>query len=445
MFSEFINQIIELFYYMLLFFCIFILLKVITKIRDNFENETFPNQVHAQSLFNGNFNEFKSNPEGSLLKWSELGEICSIRFFHKRIIVLNSYDKVQSFFCGQNGAIVCDRTSSYFTSLVSKGYKGILFRHNGKDLEVLRRIIGEFFNPHKNKKIFEEEIILKANTLLTDIKNRLEYNQMANSNLVIHDLKTEYERFMVDLVSPILFGKSINFERFRSTILKGILFNLRNVTMFNVITMLPIWHFLPSSLFNKVLKNTRSLHNFIKDLVEEYKIEWAERMKNREDLEIYKPSDLINCMLFERYKDKTGKTINDDDDIIVSVSTIFNSFFDSVTGMLAWITYYMAKNPNAQQKCREEIESILGQSQPSFLNKQNFKYINACTKESLRCANLVPIVLHVSSKDCFIENYFIPKDTPVIFFILFANSLYLLFLISGYSQYLLNSHESKHF
>ena len=187
--------------------------------------------------------------------------------------------------------------------------------------------------------------------------------------------------------------------------------------------MLPIWHLIPNSLFNKIINNTRSMHNFIKDLVEEYKNEWIERLNSNEDIEIYTPTDLINCMLYERFKDKTGKTLDNDDDIIVSVSTIFNSFFDSVTSSLSWITYYVAKNPQTQIHCRKEIERVLGQSQPNLFNKQNFQYVNACTKETLRLANLVPIVLHVASKDCFIDDYFIPKGTPVLLKTQFFKSL----------------------
>jgi cytochrome P450 len=262
--------------------------------------------------------------------------------------------------------------------------------------------------------IFEEEIITKVNTMLAEIKAKLETQSKINSVLVIKDIKTEYEKLIVDLVSPILFGKSVNFEKLHSTILKGVLFNIRNTTMFNIITMLPIWHFLPNSLFNKIINNTRSMHNFVKDLVDEYKNEWNERLNNNEDIENYKPNDLINSMLFERYKDKTCKTLCDDDDIIVSVSTIFNSFFDSVTSSLSWITYYVAKNPQTQIHCREEIESVLGQSQPSLIHKQSFKYVNACTKETFRLANLVPVVLHVASNDCVIGDHFIAKGTPVV-------------------------------
>lgn len=407
-------------YYLSYSIVIYLALLTIDKLKCYFTcKKKFLKAVETSSFISGNFNEFKQNPEESLLKWAASNDICIIRFFHKRIILLNTYEQMQKFFCGYNGTIISNRPSSYFSKLVSRGYRGILFRHYGKDLEVLRQIMLEFFRD-VNRTIWEDEINTKLLKLLDELKGQIGNvkcsNNVISSKAVVEDIKCHFEKYMVDLAAILLYGKSVDFAKLKGSILEGVIFNVRNTTMFNLITMLPIWHLVPNSLFNKLLNNTRATHAFTRELLNEYISEWNQRLNN-EGIDNYKPCDLINALLYERFKDKTKQITINDDDIIVSVTTIFLSFFESISSTLAWVTFYLAKYPECQNKCRLEIETLLGQSHPSLADKNDFKYVNAFIKETFRMANIVPIILHVASQDIEIDEYYVKKGTAVIIFI----------------------------
>ncbi|KAM9985272.1 hypothetical protein ACTFIZ_008805 [Dictyostelium cf. discoideum] len=74
---------------------------------------------------------------------------------------------------------------------------------------------------------------------------------------------------------------------------------------------------------------------------------------------------------------------------------------DSVASTLEWTCLYLINNPNIQEKCYNEIISVLGNNQNkkfiSFKEKDNCKYLTNAIKES-----------------CEINGYFIEKDTQIL-------------------------------
>lgn len=73
--------------------------------------------------------------------------------------------------------------------------------------------------------------------------------------------------------------------------------------------------------------------------------------------------------------------------------------------------YYMAKNPEKQEKLRDEIKNlpldVNGELTPSSFLKA--PYLRACLKEVMRLAPIVPGTARAAGKDLVLKGYHIPK------------------------------------
>jgi cytochrome P450 family 12 len=76
------------------------------------------------------------------------------------------------------------------------------------------------------------------------------------------------------------------------------------------------------------------------------------------------------------------------------------------------ILYLLAKNPEKQQKLREEIMKVLPTNDSSFTaeNMRNMPYLRAVIKEGLRMLPPASGNLRAAGQDLIIKGYQIPKD-----------------------------------
>ncbi|GAA5798151.1 hypothetical protein HPULCUR_003551 [Helicostylum pulchrum] len=92
---------------------------------------------------------------------------------------------------------------------------------------------------------------------------------------------------------------------------------------------------------------------------------------------------------------------------------------DSTTGALSFALYHMAVNQDIQQKARDEVQGILGDSNkdiiPTIAQTKAMDYLNMIIKETLRIQPSVPVASARKAKeDCKLGEVFIPKDTILL-------------------------------
>jgi len=79
------------------------------------------------------------------------------------------------------------------------------------------------------------------------------------------------------------------------------------------------------------------------------------------------------------------------------------------------VLYQLAKNPEKQEKLREEIMKILPEKN-STLNSESLKnipYLRACLKETLRVVPVITGNMRGIGQDLVIKGYQVPKGTNV--------------------------------
>lgn len=57
--------------------------------------------------------------------------------------------------------------------------------------------------------------------------------------------------------------------------------------------------------------------------------------------------------------DTNNITIYSPSDLHQLLYDLFNTGSDTVTNMLRWVTYYMARHPDIAARCQEEIDAVL--------------------------------------------------------------------------------------
>ncbi|CAO2588562.1 Cytochrome P450 4A10 [Lemmus lemmus] len=118
--------------------------------------------------------------------------------------------------------------------------------------------------------------------------------------------------------------------------------------------------------------------------------------------------DFLDILLFA--KTENGDNLSDKD-IRAEVDTFMFEGHDTTASGLSWIFYTLATHPEHQQRCREEVQSLLGDgSSITWDHLDQMPYTTMCIKEGLRLYPPVPtIVRELSSPVTFPDGRSLPK------------------------------------
>ncbi|KAI6662024.1 Cytochrome P450 4B1-like [Oopsacas minuta] len=121
--------------------------------------------------------------------------------------------------------------------------------------------------------------------------------------------------------------------------------------------------------------------------------------------------DFIDILLTS--PDSSGNTLSDSD-IMSEMSTFLFEGHDTTASGVAWALYMLGKHPDIQSQCREEIQSVLGgRERIEWDDLDSLKFTSMCIKESMRLFPPVPSITRVVNEDLVVDDYIIPKGTPV--------------------------------
>ncbi|KAF9464281.1 cytochrome P450 [Collybia nuda] len=126
-----------------------------------------------------------------------------------------------------------------------------------------------------------------------------------------------------------------------------------------------------------------------------------------------KGNDMLTYMLEE-----PGMT---DEEYRDNMVVFFIAGHDTTAGAMSSLVYYLAKQPELQERAREEVLAALGNDEPNLTNLRKMNFVQACIRESLRIntpitymvprASAQPVDLKASNG----KTYYLPPRTSVIF------------------------------
>ncbi|MEJ1282600.1 hypothetical protein NN561_013560 [Cricetulus griseus] len=139
------------------------------------------------------------------------------------------------------------------------------------------------------------------------------------------------------------------------------------------------------------------------------------QLQNEEELERVKKKrrlDFLDILLFAKMED--GSSLSDED-LRAEVDTFMFEGQDTTASGISWIFYALATHPEYQQRCREEVQSILGDgTSVTWDHLDQMPYTTMCIKEALRLYPPVPIVSReLNTPITFPDGRSLPKGITV--------------------------------
>ncbi|RIB03602.1 cytochrome P450 [Gigaspora rosea] len=103
-------------------------------------------------------------------------------------------------------------------------------------------------------------------------------------------------------------------------------------------------------------------------------------------------------------------------ELLSQVKLLLLAGHGTTSAALSWTLYYLAKNPDTQDRLREEILDVFTDRNhfPAFNEIAQLKYLECVIKEILRIVPPVPSIIRHNAKDEIMNGYVIPKGTPLM-------------------------------
>ncbi|XP_037674199.1 cytochrome P450 4F3-like isoform X2 [Choloepus didactylus] len=123
-----------------------------------------------------------------------------------------------------------------------------------------------------------------------------------------------------------------------------------------------------------------------------------------------KTLDFIDVLLLA--KDEDGKVLSDED-IRAEADTFMFEGHDTTASGLSWVLYNLAKHPEYQDRCQQEVRELLRDRQSEEIewdDLANLPFLTMCIKESLRLHPPVPVISRCCTQDVVLpDGRVIPK------------------------------------
>ncbi|XP_069333354.1 cytochrome P450 4F2-like isoform X1 [Eulemur rufifrons] len=123
-----------------------------------------------------------------------------------------------------------------------------------------------------------------------------------------------------------------------------------------------------------------------------------------------KTLDFIDVLLLA--KDEDGKELSDED-IRAEADTFMFGGHDTTASGLSWVLYNLARHPEHQERCRQEVGQLLRDREPTEIEWEDLvqlPFLTMCVKESLRLHPPVTAISRRCTKDIVLpDGRVIPK------------------------------------
>ncbi|XP_064404150.1 ultra-long-chain fatty acid omega-hydroxylase-like [Halichondria panicea] len=117
--------------------------------------------------------------------------------------------------------------------------------------------------------------------------------------------------------------------------------------------------------------------------------------------------DFLDVLLIARDEDGNGLT---DQEIQDEVDTFMFEGHDTTTSGMCWTLYCLAKHPEAQEKVREEVRSVLqGRDTLDYDDLKELKYTQWAIKEAMRLYPPVFFIFRKATEEMILDGHIIPK------------------------------------
>lgn len=88
---------------------------------------------------------------------------------------------------------------------------------------------------------------------------------------------------------------------------------------------------------------------------------------------------------------------------------------DTVTALMAWTLYLLGRHPEAQERARAEVDTVLGDAPPTYEASEELEYLDRVIKESLRLYPPIHVGTRRALEDLTFDGYQLPQGNRVLY------------------------------
>jgi cytochrome P450 len=224
------------------------------------------------------------------------------------------------------------------------------------------------------------------------------------------DLLQDLMRYTVDVTCAVAFGVDMRTVDQGTHPLQRNLEVLFGAINRRVLVPFPYWRYVKLPADRAVDRAIPEVERVIRELIQEARAEMA-----RDPARAASPRNLLEAMLAARDVEDPAARLSDQE-VYGNVLTTLLAGEDTTSSSIAWMLYYMAKQPEVQARVREEADRELGEAEVprSPEQSQRLAYIAAVAQETLRLKSAAPLIYLESLKDTVIGDVAVPAGTWVI-------------------------------
>uniref|UniRef100_A0A914XN23 unspecific monooxygenase n=1 Tax=Plectus sambesii TaxID=2011161 RepID=A0A914XN23_9BILA len=105
-----------------------------------------------------------------------------------------------------------------------------------------------------------------------------------------------------------------------------------------------------------------------------------------------------------------------DEQLLKMLNNIFGAGFGTIATTVKWSILLLAKHQDIQVKMQQELDSVLGDDQPTFDDQTRLPFCTAVLAEVYRVSSMAALAMtHMTLRDVKLCGVSIPKETPVVF------------------------------
>ncbi|XP_051225071.1 cytochrome P450 CYP72A616 [Lolium perenne] len=259
-----------------------------------------------------------------------------------------------------------------FTNGIVKRLANGLVSHEGEKWAAHRKIINPAFHVEKLKKMLPAFV-----ACCNDLVTRWEDHVGSDETKEI-DVWPEFQNLTGDVISRAAFGSSFSEGRR--------IFQIQSEQARNVVKMvnslyLPGFRFIPMQLNRRMKANTIEVEALLAGII-------GKREKAMKEGNASKNEDLLGmlmeCNIAETKEAGTAKPIMTMDDIIGELKLFYFAGMDTTAVLLTWAMVALSMHPEWQDRAREEVQRVFGDSQPDFDGISQLKIVAMILYEVLR-------------------------------------------------------------
>ncbi|XP_063771247.1 cytochrome P450 2C5-like [Pseudophryne corroboree] len=326
------------------------------------------------------------------------GSVYSLQVGEEKMVILTGYETVKDALVNHADEFSARTVVPIFHD-ITKGH-GIIFA-NTESWRVMRRFtLSTLRDFGMGSQTIENKIIEESGCLVEKIKsykgnpvdNKLFINA-AVANIIVSILLNH--RF--DYEDPTLLNLLKMINEINS------LLGSPMAMMYNAFPSVMSWF---PGVQKKAVKIMNEFHKFVKETF----------TAQKKELDVNVQRNLIDTFLVKQQEEKRNHELFfTNENLIALVFDLFAAAVESTSTTLRWSLLLMMKYPEIQRNVQNEIDKVIGSSEPLAAHRKHMPYTDAVIHEIQRFGNVIPANLpHATTLDVTFRGYFIPKGTQVI-------------------------------